>query len=235
MNLARTDALYRKKQSSLIVFVDELFQIALSGAVLANIKDCVSRVLLFTADQGLLDPALGATDAAPSSLTFGIAAGQSTGAAAEEMIADLSAALAPVIDTSPDPSRIAIIMPPAAALHGAKALLTSGSYAFPQLTALGGSIWGFQVLVSRGAQAIGSPAQHVVAVVDAGRIVHADDEVLTVDSSAVASLSMRDNPTGAETQTSMFQTTARALRVQRYLNYARAANSAVAWFPTTGY
>lgn len=79
----------------------------------------------------------------------------------------------------------------------------------------------------------GDTAGGIVILVNARDIWLADDGGFTIDASREASLQMLDNPTNnsatptATTMVSMFQTNSVAMRVERYINWAKRRASAV--------
>jgi hypothetical protein len=98
----------------------------------------------------------------------------------------------------------------------------------------GGDLLGIPVIPSQYA-ANQSGAGNLVIAVNASDILLADDGQVTVDASREASLQMLDNPTNsaatgtATTMVSMFQTNSIALRAERFINWAKARTTAVAY------
>jgi HK97 family phage major capsid protein len=230
LTVGATGQLTRKKIATLVAVTNESLE-SWSAATAANLTDIVSRTVRLSLDRSLLDPDNVATDARPASLTSGITASQSTGSSAAQIVADLAAAIGPVVASSADPSRIAIVMAPATALFLSKLLNAAGASQFPDLGVNGGTLWGLPVIVTAAAVFIGSPSANIVAVIDAGRVAVADDSEMTVDASALASISMVDNPSGAQNEVSFFQTETTCLRFILAKNFVRANDTAVAWFP----
>lgn len=237
MNLTKTAALDMKKVCALVPVTDELLE-SWGAAVQANLEDLISRTVRYAIDRSLLDPDQGVTTARPASLTNGIAAGQSTGSTAAQALADFKAMLTGPLTGTQDPSRVVIVMPPTSALFLSQLLTTGGSFAFPQLGALGGAISGVPVIVSPAAAMIGSPNSNIVAAVDASRVIVADEGLMLVDVASAAAIELKDDPTNtgvggtvATSMVSMFQTHTKLLRISLYKNFIRANASAVSWFP----
>src|SRR4026208_1464278 len=107
---------------------------------------------------------------------------------------------------------------------------TLGAKEFPDVNVLGGTFEGFPVITSQYATTAGSPDGNLVILVNAKEIFLADDGGVTVDSSREASLEMSDDPANdTGTIVRMYQTNQVALRAERFINWARARTSAVAW------
>lgn len=237
MTLTKTTALDLKKIAYLTPASDESFE-SWGPTVQAQLEDLMGRMVRYGLDRSLLDPDLGVTTARPASLTNGIASGQSTGSTAAQATADIKAMLTGPLTGTQDPSRVVIVMSPVTALYLSQLLTTGNTYAFPNLGALGGSIFGVPVIVSPAASLLGSPPANIIMAVDASRIVVADDSLMLVDVADAAAIELRDNPTNsgvgatvATTMVSMFQTHSRVIRTRFYKNFQRAAASAVSWFP----
>ncbi len=114
-----------------------------------------------------------------------------------------------------------------------------GQREFPDITMRGGSLEGIPVIASQYA-AIGSPANNLVILVNAGDIFLADDGGVTIDVSMEASLEMADDPTngGSPTETtlvSLWQDNLIGLRAERFINWARGRESAVAYMEEVGW
>lgn len=104
-----------------------------------------------------------------------------------------------------------------------------GNLAYPTVTPTGGTLAGFPVMVSNYAP------DDFVALVKGSEIYYGDEGGLDVAMSEEASLVMDDSPGGSSTTptatqvVSMFQTNSVAFRVERFVNWQRRRNEAVAW------
>lgn len=106
-----------------------------------------------------------------------------------------------------------------------------GNLAYPTVTPTGGTLAGFPVMVSNFAPA------DFVALVKGSEIYYGDEGGLDVAMSEEASLVMEDASTVTGSSTtptatqvvSMFQTNSVAFRVERFVNWQRRRNAAVAW------
>src|SRR4026208_1472498 len=107
---------------------------------------------------------------------------------------------------------------------------TLGAKEFPDVNVLGGTFEGFPVITSQYATTAGSPDGNLVILVNAKEIFLADDGGVTIDLSREAPLEMSsDAANESGSVVSMFQTNQVALRAERYVNWARARLTAVAW------
>jgi HK97 family phage major capsid protein len=228
--LSQTAIFQEKKVGVIVPFDEELFRVW-SAAVEANFRESVTKAVNYM-DFALLDPAFGETSQMPASLTNGIAPTQSTGGTDAQIRADLKALLSGFSDFS----RVVIVMSPASALHLSQLLTAGNALAFPQMGANGGSIWNIPVVTTTAAAQVGSPGSNFIVAIDGARVLVVDDGIITAEASTAASLQFSDTPSGGPTNTvSLYQTSTRALRLLRYLNYQRASSGAVRWFPTTAY
>lgn len=104
-----------------------------------------------------------------------------------------------------------------------------GNLAYPTVTPTGGTLAGFPVIVSNYAPA------DFVALVKGSEIYYGDEGGLDVAVSDQASLVMDNDPGGSSTTptgtqvVSMFQTNSVAFRVERFVNWQRRRDQAVAW------
>jgi hypothetical protein len=104
-----------------------------------------------------------------------------------------------------------------------------GQAEFPGMSVNGGTFMGLPVIVSEGAGT-------TITLVNAGDIWLADDGGVNVDTSTEASLQMVDAPTITSTGSdpteaalvSMFQTNSMAIRVEKFINWARRRSTGVA-------
>jgi hypothetical protein len=108
-----------------------------------------------------------------------------------------------------------------------------GQPEFPNVTMKGGTLLGLPVITSQYA-AIGSPADHIVILVNAEDIYLSDDGQVTVDASREAALEMDDSPEGSPASSgasmiSLWQSNLIGLRAERYINWQRRRDAAVAW------
>ena len=223
--------LYWAKIAAISVASEELFRFSTPSAE-GRIRDGLTGAIVERMDIDFINPWKGASaNVSPASITNGIAAKTPTGTGdADDVRADVSQVLAPFLTANENISQLVWIMPAAMAVQLSLMRNTLGAKEFPDVNVLGGTFEGFPVITSQYATTAGSPDGNLVILVNAKEIFLADDGGVTVDSSREASLEMSDDPANdTGTIVSMYQTNQVALRAERYINWARARTSAVAW------
>jgi hypothetical protein len=162
-------------------------------------------------------------------------------ASAGDLTTDLAVALQAFIASGGSVERAVVVLSSANAV-GAKLQDLSG--AFRDLTRQGGTAAGLPAVCS-------DSAGDNVLVLDAGRILLADDGELAVDLAESVTLEMSDAPTSAvvavgspaapvmTSQVSMFQTDSTAVRLERFINWqilsgAAAAVTGANYLPNVG-
>jgi HK97 family phage major capsid protein/HK97 family phage prohead protease len=222
------------KVANIAVFSDELARFSNPSAE-ALIRDGLAAALIERLDIDFIDPTKAAdANVSPASITNGIAHLVTSGTDAAAVRADLGQLFAAFIAANVTPTTGVFIMSEMTALALSLMVNALGQPEFPTLTMKGGTLMGLPVITSQYA-GFGSPASYLVILVNAGDIFLSDDGQVTVDVSREASLEMEDTPGGSPADTSgqgmisMFQTNQIALRAERYINWARRRDAAVAW------
>lgn len=220
-------ALSHLKASGLAVLTNELLASPSPKADEVVTADLV-RSCAMAADLAFIDPTnAGVADAKPASVTYGAPSVASTGAALANVDEDLRAVIEKTCDNEQGLISPAWIMNPWTATYLGTLRGSGGAPAFPDVGPRGGTLLGIPVLTTTGVQRLGSPSSSYLALVDADDILLADDDEAMVDYSSATALQMVDNPSGAATIISMFQTNSAAARVTRWLNWhARRASAA---------
>lgn len=156
-------------------------------------------------------------------ITNGVTPTASAGSTAANAITDIGVLLGAV--ALGEASRPYFITSPARAKSGAMKLTTAGTFAFPQLTPVGGSIAGIPVLVT---DAVDTGE---VLLVDASGLA-GDSDVIVLDGASQATIQLDnapDQPPSATTvATSLWQNNLRAIRAYRYFAIERFRDDAVA-------
>lgn len=235
LSITDTALLDLLKLATICVFTRESVQ-TWGPAVQANIEDRLGLALIRGDDSAFLDPDKAAVAGErPASILNGVSPlGDLTNTAAGAL-ADIETMLAAHVDAGSDLDRVLIACHPRTCLALSLLQTSGGNAAFPALGATGGSILGVPVVTSVGCVRSGSPTERIIAALDGGKIVVADDGAIDLAASAVTSLQMDDAAsqsahTGTATSvTSMYQTESVALRARRYANWQRADASAVSW------
>ena len=215
------------KVANIAVLTEELMRFSNPSAELL-VRNALADALRARLDIDFIDPAKAAVaNVSPASITNGVTPIVSSGSDAAAIRTDIQALWAPFIAANNPPSTAVYIMSSTTALALSmmrNALGTANE--FPGITMNGGTLEGVPVIVSE-------YAAGMVILANARDIWLADDGGFTIDASREASLQMLDNPTNnsatgtATSMVSMFQTNSVALRVERYINWAKRRASAV--------
>ena len=212
------------KIAGIVVMSEELVRLSSPSAEETVRRDLVEQVAAFM-DQQFVDPTVTATSSRPASVTNAVVPVPASGTDAEAFTFDMNAALAS-LSTNINLATLVIVMNDTLARGLASLRNALGQKEFPEMTARGGSIDGFPVLVSNS-----SPAGYVVFIV-AGEILLADDGVVRLDSSNQATL---DIAGGDEATLSLWQKNLIALRAERWVTYKKRRASPVAMISGAAY
>lgn len=219
------------KVANIAVLTEELIRFSNPSAE-RLVRDALADALRARMDIDFVDPGKAAvTNVSPASITNGVTPIPSSGNTAEDIRADLRALWAPFIAANNPPTTAVYIMSSTSALALSLMQNALGQPEYPGITMNGGTFNGVPVIVSE--YLAGDTAGGIVILVNARDIWLADDGGFTIDASREASLQMLDNPTNnsatptATTMVSMFQTNSVAMRVERYINWAKRRASAV--------
>lgn len=217
---------------------DVLLRNALSGCLIERLD-----IDFINPDKALV------ANVSPASITNGIVGLTPSGTDADAVRADIQQLLAGFIAANIAPTSGVLIMTPTTALALSLMRNALGQAEFPSITMNGGTLEGFPVIVSNHAAltTLGSPGGNMLIMVNADDIFLADDGGVSIDASREASLQMDDAPTNASTSTasppdptptslvSMYQTNSIALRAERFINWQRRRDAAVAWLDNVAY
>jgi HK97 family phage major capsid protein len=164
-------------------------------------------------NEGLLNPALTAvTGLRPASLTNGVTPIMSSGNDAESIEADVAAAFGELSGGAPE--RPYVVASQSVLLQLLRLRSTGGEKVFPNLSILGGELWGSRVLVSE------SAANHLI-LIDAPGIAVAELGI-EIESTTQAALQMVDNPSDGPTDlVSLFQVGAVAIKATRWISWTK--------------
>jgi HK97 family phage major capsid protein len=222
------------KVAAISVITEELARLSTPSAE-TRVRDGLAKAVIARIDIDFIDPAQAAVAGVnPASITNGVTPLSPSGTTADAARADIAKLIKEFLDEDMDPATLVLIMPTSLALALSVQVNSLGQREFPDLSMQGGTFLGVPVITSQYA-ANRSGAGNLVIAVNAGDIFLADDGQVTVDASREASLQMLDNPTNssatatATTMVSMFQTNSIALRAERFINWAKARATAVAY------
>lgn len=195
------------------------------------LRDDLTAAVVEAIDTAFIDPAnAGSAGAKPASISNGISGtAASVGGDAAAIRADARAAMGVFVAAKNPLTSGVWIMSGTNALGASTLVNPLGQDEFTGLNVNGGMFMGLPVIVS---QAAGT----TVTLANASDIWLADEGGVNVDMSTDASLQMVDNPTGTSTGAdpveatlvSMFQTNSVAIRVEKFINWARRRATGVA-------
>jgi HK97 family phage major capsid protein/HK97 family phage prohead protease len=202
------------------------------------LRDALTESLRERLDIDFIDPDVAAVaNVNPGGITNGIAALVSSGTDAAGVRADIQQLVQAFLTANNPLTSGVIITSNEVALVLSLMRNALGNREFPDLTMNGGTLEGFPVLTSQYAASLGSPSGNLLILVNASDIFLSDDGGVSIDASREASLEMSDSPeTDSGTElVSMYQTNQIALRAERFINWARRRETAVAWIQDINY
>ena len=234
------------KVANIAVMSQELVRFSNPSAE-ALVRDALAAALIARLDTDFVDPDKAASaDVSPASITNGISPLFPSGTNAAAVRTDVQALFATFIAANNTPSNGVWIMPNTTAL--ALSLMTNalGQAEFPGIGMNGGTLFGLPVIASQYATGLGSPSGNLMILVNASDIFLSDDGQVVVDASREASLEMASDPTNTpaggspiapteSTLVSLWQTDAIGLRAERFINWQRRRDSAVAYLAAVEY
>ena len=213
------------KAAGIIVLTEELVRLSSPSAEAIVRADMIAGIAQFL-DSQFLDETVGeVSNIRPASITNGIAPIAATANPAtdlQKLIGALAAANVPLGGAS-------LILSEANALALASYRLPNGALLFPGITPTGGSVYGITVVPS-------NAAGTRMVLVQGRYVLLADDGGVSIDVSREATIEMDSNPGGATpVYTSLFQHNLVGLRAERFINWKRVKNQAVAWISGAAY
>lgn len=216
------------KAATIIVMTEELLRFSNPNAEILARDDLAAGISQYL-DKRFIDPVYaGVSNVSPASITNGITPIASLGTSIANITDTAALALNAMITADLDPSRFVWIMNPAIALDLSLKRTTQDVFAFPGITALGGTFLGYPVVTSNNVVLSGSPTESFVVLVDPTNIMVADDGGVQIDMSTEASLQMDDSPSaGAQSMVSLWQSNMIGLRAERFINWRRRRETAV--------
>jgi hypothetical protein len=197
---------------------------------------CIER-----ADRLFLDPSnSGVANATPASITNAAPSFSGTGVTVAAVDADLGKLVDSLTARGSTLVNAWWILDPFACSFLCRLRGTGGVAIYPNLNMKGGEIWGLPALITASQFNVGSPQSSSITLVDCDRVWLADDGVMQLDASKVASIQQSDVPTvdavlpTPTTLTSMYQTDSIALKGVRNMNW-KADSTAVAQLNGVGF
>ncbi len=212
------------KIAAIAVLTDELVRFSNPSAD-ALVRNALAEAVIERLDTDFIDPAKAAVaGVSPASITNGITAITSAG----DPDKDIEAAFAQFISANLTPANGVWVMSSTLALTLSMMRNALGQKRYPDISLLGGSFGGLPVIVSQYVDG------DTMVLLNASDIYLADDGQVVIDASREASLEMLAAPTMDATAgkgasvVSMFQTNSVAIRAERWINWQRRRDAAVA-------
>lgn len=217
------------KAATIIVMTEELLRFSNPNAEILARDDLAAGISQYL-DKRFIDPVYaGVANVSPASITNGISPIASLGTSIANITDTAALALSALVTADLDPTKFVWIMNPTVALSLSLKRTTQDVFAFPGISATGGTFLGYPVVTSNNVVLSGSPTESFVVLLDPTNIMVADDGGVSIDMSTEASLVMDDAPTNPATSTvSLWQSNMVALRAERFINWRRRRDTAVA-------
>lgn len=205
------------KIAGIVAISDELVRLSNPAAEELVRRDLIESIGAFT-DLQFIDPAITANATRPASITNGITPTTASGTDETALAMDLNAALA-TLNENIDLTSVVLVMNSGLARGIASLRNALGQKSFPEMTANGGSIDGFPVIVSN------SAGSGQITIIVASEVLLADDGGVRLEASNQASLDMDGNGT---IDTSLWQQNLIAIRAERWITWRRRRSNSVA-------
>lgn len=229
------------KVANIAVLSEELVRLSSPSAEMA-VRDALAEALQSRMDQDFVDPTVTLTAGVrPASITNGAATAVTTGVDAAAVRTDLNTLFGYFVANYISTGSVVIIMRTAQALRLSLMRNALGQKEFPDMTMNGGFLEGFPVIASQYV-----PSGVVIAAA-ADEVYFSDDGGVSIALSREASLEMDSTPSSKindgssppvsveATMVSMFQTNSVAVRAERWLNWQRRRDYAVAYLTGVGW
>ncbi len=230
------------KVATIVVLTREEVRFASPSAEL-KVRDDMANAVNARIDQDFINPAnAGTANVKPASILSGVAATAVSGTTAAAFRVDFKNLMSAMIAANITPTTGVLIMSSTIALNLSLMMNALGQREFPDITMLGGRLFGFPVIVSEYLTSLGSPSTQEIVMVNASDIYLADDGNVTIDSSSEASLEMLDASlvqdatagTGASL-VSLWQNNLLGLRAEREITWKKRRTAAAAYLSPVAY
>lgn len=218
------------KIAAIAVITMELARSSSPSAETAISRD-LTRAGAEALDLAFLDPANSGSVAKPASVTNGAPQFASGGGTVGNIDEDLGLMINSLVDAGSDLAFAAWVMLPRTAVHLSRQRgIGDGPPAYPGMTARGGSLFGFPVIVSPYLPVSNDTGNaSSIVLLDASQIALADDGDSALSVATDASIQMETAPnSGASELVSLFMLNLVALRAERVVSWRRRHPGVVA-------
>lgn len=214
------------KVAGIVVMHEELVKFSRPNAEAIVREDMVEQCALFL-DRQFIQVGISAGANNPASITNGVSAPNATGVTAAALRHDLNIALTVFTAAGVSTSGIVIVMTSALARGISLLTTTLGVPEFPSMTPEGGTLVGYQVIVSD------SVDSGTIVLFQPREIFLADEGRVTLDASREATLDMSGSTTAAF---SLWQNNCVAIRAEQFIKWQkRRSAGTVAVIDTAAY
>ncbi len=220
------DTLSHHKVAGIVVLTEELIRLSTPSAEASVRRDLVEQCAVFL-DEQFIQVAITAGADNPASITAGVSSPSASGTTLAALMADLNTALGSLTAAGITLEGLAIVTTPEVALR-LSLMVTSLGNQPPgfNLTPTGGTLLGYQVIVSNSVDA------DTLVIFKPSEIFLADDGQVSLDASNQATLDMA----GSTTPTfSLWQRNCVGLRAERWITWKKRRPTVVAIIDTIAY
>jgi HK97 family phage major capsid protein/HK97 family phage prohead protease len=217
------------KVAGIVVLSEELVRFSRPNAE-TEVRSNLVKVITKFLDQNFIDPAIAAAAGVrPGSILNGVVGIPSSGTASEDANADIQALLIAAADFETP----VFITTKTIGMQLAMLKNPLGQAEFPNLSPTGadaGNILGVPAVISNAVPA------GILAIIDASRIMIADDGGVSISISREATLEMNDAPADPSTATfNLWQNNCVGIRAERMITWRRVVDTAVAYITGANY
>lgn len=229
------------KVANIAVMTEEIMRFS-NPSIEVLVRDELANALQERMDTDFITPSVTVTPGVrPASITNGANTFASSAVTSSQIASDVAALMAYMTAANIDMNSLVFVMRQAQAISLALMKTTLGVFEFPTMSASGGTLFGVPVIVSN------YVPSGVVVLLNANDVYLSDDGGVNVAMSNQASLEMETAPSmtansgaspptiSAQSVVSMFQTNSVAIRAERFINWSRRRDAAVAYTTSTGW
>lgn len=213
------------KIAGIVVLTEELVRLSSPSAEETVRRDLVEQIARFI-DAQLITPSVSAGANNPASLTNGVSSPAASGTDADALYLDLNTALATFDDVDLSTEGVVILMTPALARGIATLRNALGQFEFSGMSATGGTLLGFPVIVSS------SVPSGTIIILKPSEIFLADDGRVSLDASNQATLDMSG---GSSPTFNLWQRNCIGIRAERWITWIKRRDESVAVIDTASY
>lgn len=225
------------KAAGIVVISEELAKFSSPSAENLIRQDLVDTMAQFL-DEQFINPAVAAVaNVSPASVLNGVLAQRITsgGATVALVSADIKSLFDLFATNNLSPSGGVWVMRPAEAIALSLLRTSQDVFAFPTINAEGGTWFGYPVIVSNSVPHSVSGGA-IIAFIKQNEIFLADEGGVRIDVSNQASLQMDSAPSaGAQSLVSLWQNNLIGIRAERFINWQRRRDTAVAYFDAVNF